>query len=172
MMESFYLTLISDSCKNIFQSNTAAHFTTQLAQSVCPADSNYEMAVCEVLIQPLAAWKIALNLSPIFVYTDITIPVHVGDTKARLLRVLPPNVLSGHYCFPHPYYIPVASKNIENITISFHSKSGERYYFSDPSIPSTIVLHFRQILNKKGCINSGLVSQHHGVNPAGVRAVF
>ena len=173
-MESFYLTLISDSCKNIFQSNTAAHFKTQLAQSICPPDRNYEMAVREVLIQPLAAWKIALNLSPIFVYSDACIPVHVGDTKGRLLRVLPPNVLTGHYCFATPYYIPVGANNIENITISFHSKTGERHYFSDPTVPAIVVLHFREISNIKGCTEAGLASHRHGAasRERGVRELF
>lgn len=142
-MDCFYVTLSSDSSKNYFTDNAISHFTTQLSRSICFSPS-YEVAVCEVFLPSIETWKLASSLSPIFLYSDISSPVLVGDTSARLLRVLSPNILSGHYLFSSPYYVPVERCNISAITLSFNTKSGQRYPFPSGEFPSIVVLHFRK----------------------------
>jgi len=144
-MESFYVTLTSDSSKPIFgDENSVSHFTTQLAAPICTSQTPYECAVTEVFLPTLETWKFALTLSPIFLYSDISKPVHVGDSLTRLLRVLPPQVLSGHHSFTSLYYHPVDRQHINSITLSFHSNTGQRYFFSGSEV-SIVVLHFRPI---------------------------
>lgn len=147
-MAAFYITLSSDSSKDFFQDNTIAHFTTQLARPI-HLTSAYEVAVCEVFLPPLETWKIRTASSPIYLYSDICQPVLLCDTSARLLRVLPPDLLSGHYVFPVLYYIPVEKLNFQTIVMSFHTKTGQRYPFAGGTYPSTVVLHFRECLPNK-----------------------
>jgi len=141
--DSFYLTLSSNSSKQYFENNTIAHFSTQLARPVCSTLS-YEVAVCEVFLPPFESWKIRTAASPIYLYCDVTQPVLLCDTTARLLRVLVPEIFSGYYAFPHLFYVPVEKRNFQSITLSFHTSSGQRYPFDDSEYPSTVVLHFRE----------------------------
>lgn len=142
--ESFFLTLSSDSSKQFFGDNTIARFSTQLARPICPSLS-YEVAVCEVFLPPFETWKARTPASsPIYLYCDVVRPVLVCDTRARLLRVLVPDIISGHYSFPILYYVPVEKRCFHTITLSFHTKTGDRYPFQDGGYPSTVVLHFRK----------------------------
>lgn len=137
-----FLTLSSDSSKNFFSENTIAHFSTELMQPICvPRDKSYEVAVVEVFLPPS---KPTFASSPIYLYTDVTKPVMVSDTAARLLRVLTPFNPTGHYEFSSVYYTPVEKQNFSTITLSFHTKTGEKYPFSDGQHPSIVVLHFRE----------------------------
>lgn len=142
---SFYLTLSSDSSRDYFGDNTIAHFSTQLIRPICLTPS-FEVAVCEVFLPPFETWKIRTAISPIYLYSDICQPVLLCDTSARLLRVLPADIISGHYVFPVLYYIPVEKHNFQTVTMSFHTRSGQRYPFPDGQYPSTVVLHFRERL--------------------------
>lgn len=141
--DSFYLTLSSDSSKQYFSDNTIAQFSTQLVRPVCHAPS-YEVAVCEVFLPPFETWKARTSASPIYMYCDVTQPVLVSDTSARLLRVLVPDIISGYYAFPTLYYLPVEKRNFQNITVSFRTRWAELYPFQDSEYPSTVVLHFRE----------------------------
>jgi hypothetical protein len=139
-MTAFYVTLSSDSSKKYFKDNTIAHFSTQLPYPICAAGHSFEVAVGEVFTPPSASG----SKSPIFLYTDIIKPVIVSDTAARLLRVLTPN--AEHHVFPELHYLPLEKQNICTVTLSFHTKNGERYPFQNSSHPAIIVLHFREIL--------------------------
>lgn len=139
-MDSFYLTLSSDSSKQFFGNNTISHFSTHLMRPICPTGKFYQAAVCEVFHPPCE------SKSPIFLYSDVVKPVLVSDTAARLLRVLPPHKpIANHHIFPHLYYIPVEKQNFSTVTISFHTKTGERYPFQGGAYPATVVLHFREV---------------------------
>lgn len=143
-MDSFYLTLSSDSSKQFFPDNAAAHFTTQLARPVCLTPF-YEVAVCEVFLPPLEGyWKLREVTTPIYLYCDLIQPVFLCDTLCRLLRVLPSDSLSGHHLFPVNHYIPVDRHAFQTVTLSFHARSGQRYSFGDSTYPTTVVLHFRE----------------------------
>lgn len=142
-MASFYLTLSSDSSQSYFPDNSIAHFSTKLARPIS-LSSLFEVAVCEVFLPPFETWKIRTAISPIYLYTDICQPVLMCDTTARLLRVLPPDIITGHHIFPTLYYIPVERNNFESITLSFHTRTGYRYPFAAGEYPSTVVLHFRE----------------------------
>ena len=142
--DSFYLTLSSDSSRLFFPRNTIANFTTQLIRPICTSPRPYEVALCEVFLPTLEIWRHRNTASPIFLYCDITEPVLVSDTAARLLRVLTPDLIAGHHTFSSHFYMPVERRNFQTITISFHTKDGALYPFDDSKYPSTVVLHFRE----------------------------
>ena len=144
-MDSFYLTLSSDSSKIFFNNNTIAHFSTQLAQPITLSSGDWEVALCEVFIPSCRLCDDGESKTPIFLYTDIIRPQFVGDTMTRLLRVLPPNIASDHQIFSSLYYIPIEKVHFASITISFCSKTGKRYPFPASEHPSIVVLHFRRV---------------------------
>lgn len=142
-----YLTLCSDSSKLFFGDNTVACFSTQLPQQICATgDVRYEVGVAEVFLPPLQRDS---THSPIYLYTDITKPVLVADTAARLLRIITPHGETGHHEFVSVHYIPVEKQNFSTVTVSFYTKTGERYPFPDGEHPSIVVLHFREVSANK-----------------------
>jgi hypothetical protein len=135
-----FVTLSSDSSKQFFADNTVAHFSSVLTKPICATPS--EVAVVEVFLPP---FKPSLTSSPIFLYTDVIKPVAVSDTDARLLRVLTPFTMTGHHEFTSSHYLPVEKQNFTSITLSFRTKTGEKYDFPSGSHPSIVVLHFRDV---------------------------
>lgn len=136
-----YVTLASDSSKTFFTDNTIAHFTTQLPHPLCPNGRNFEVGLAEIFFPP----EIDYFRTPIFVYSDVSAPVIMGDICTKLLRVCSPTTQGGHFIFPHIYYSPVEKRNFNTITISSRTRTGERYPFSDSDFPAIAVLHFRPI---------------------------
>lgn len=138
-----YLTLSSDSSKNFFADNTVACFTTQLTQPICTDPSvRYEVGVSEIFL-PILGFD--SSRSNIFLYSDISQPVMVADTSARLLRIISPHNATGHYEFSSIQYIPVDKYNFSTITLSFHSRLGNRFEFPSGKQASIVVLHFRKM---------------------------
>jgi hypothetical protein len=88
----------------------------------------------------------------LYVYTDITQPIIVGDSKVNLLRSVP--LLKDEFTaldsnasttdrFTQYYYIPVALKRIETITVSIRDQLGRAIHFSPGIVQLT--LHFKKI---------------------------
>lgn len=137
-----YLTVSSDSSKQFYENNTVACFTTRLTQSICRDTSlRYEVGVVEIFL-PLMRFD--ATRSNIFLYSDISRPVMVADTAARLLRVISPHSVMGHHEFNTVHYVPVDKYNFDTITLSFNSRDGEKYDFPAGAHASIVVLHFRQ----------------------------
>lgn len=82
------------------------------------------------------------NLQDIFIYTDIVRPQYVGDSRVRLLRVIPNN--NNHHIFEKLYYIPVEKNNIQNIEILLAHKTGTLVPFVSSRNPTIVVLHFKK----------------------------
>lgn len=137
-----YLTLCSDSSKKYYSDNTVACFTTQLTEPICLGDAQYEVGVMEAFLPPLIPAD-ARN-SPIFLYTDVIKPTMVSDTAVRLLRVFTPHNDTGYHECAVVHYLPIERRNFSSITLSFHSRTGERYPFPTGEHSSTVVLHFRE----------------------------
>lgn len=141
-----YLTLSSDSSKSFFSDNTIACFTTQLTRPICihseEQRTRFEVGVVEVFVPPVTRNPTHSN---IYLYSDISQPVLVADTAARLLRVISPLQASGHHEFSTVHYVPVERNNFSTVTLSFHTKDGSLFPFPDGEEASLVVLHFREV---------------------------
>ena len=84
----------------------------------------------------------------LFVYTDISEPVIVGDSRTSLLRIVPVNLRnytfgSNQYqTFAPVKYIPLKTDNFSTITIDIRDDVGEKIPFEFGTLIAT--LHFRK----------------------------
>jgi hypothetical protein len=80
----------------------------------------------------------------LFVYTDITEPVAVGDACVPLLRIVTPNGESGDrvtVSYDKMHYVPLRMGHVDTIEVNISSDSGELIHFA---FGRTVVkLHFR-----------------------------
>lgn len=91
-----------------------------------------------------------LNAIPrqLFIYTDITEPLIVGNVKTSLLRIVPvhmKNFLFGHnhyQTFAPIKYIPLLTSSFCTITIDVRNEIGEPIPFEFGTL--TVTLHFRR----------------------------
>ena len=84
----------------------------------------------------------------LYIYSNICDMLHVGDTKAPLLAVLPFHPKTDEtlstYMFKHPMYVPLRSNRISQIDIGIYDGVGKPIPFKDGS--TTLVrLHFRKV---------------------------
>ena len=91
------------------------------------------------------ALEIDGGITEIFIYTDIVVSHHVGDTLAPLLRVIPcidekDDQIVKHY--DAPLYFPLRKNFIETIEIELKSSSGDNIIFSGGK--TFVVLSFRR----------------------------
>lgn len=82
----------------------------------------------------------------LFIYSDIIHEHFVGDTAARVLRVVPlnrePSDRLGHMTFTSPYYYPVRSNKIEDISIVLCDETGNQIRFKTGRV--YLSLHFKK----------------------------
>jgi hypothetical protein len=97
----------------------------------------------EYLVFEASTWKAAGQcpilqpLSSMFVYTDITDYVLVGDTQAPLLGYVPIMSKYGEqadWCLNPVYYVHVNSKQISNISIRICTDTGETFPFEEGKV--------------------------------------
>jgi hypothetical protein len=77
------------------------------------------------------------ELSTMFVYSDISDHVLVGDTQAPLLGYIPIVSKFGQqadWCLNPVYYVPVNSKMITNISIRICTDTGDTFPFKDEKV--------------------------------------
>lgn len=81
-----------------------------------------------------------------FIYSDIIDEHFVGDVSARVLRVVPLDKQSknslAHITFNNPYYYPVRSNNIEDISILLNDETGHQIRFKSGRV--YLSLHFKR----------------------------
>ena len=82
----------------------------------------------------------------VFIYSDIVHEHFVGDTYARVLRVIPLNRGQSdtlhHTTFTTPYYYPVRANRIEDIGIKICNEEGEFIKFKSGRV--FLSLHFKR----------------------------
>uniref|UniRef100_A0A158P4E6 Uncharacterized protein n=1 Tax=Tetranychus urticae TaxID=32264 RepID=A0A158P4E6_TETUR len=86
------------------------------------------------------------NAHLMFIYTDLIDDHFVGDVSARVLRVVPLDKQSkntlAHVTFNNPYYYPVRSNNIEDISILLCDETGQQIRFKSGRV--FLSLHFKR----------------------------
>lgn len=91
-----------------------------------------------------------LNNTPrqLFVYTDISEPVVVGNSKTTLIRIVPVNLKnytfgsSQYQTFAPIKYVPLKTDNFATISIDIRDEFGERIPFEFGTL--IVTLHFRK----------------------------
>ena len=95
-----------------------------------------------------------LNAIPrqLFLYTDISEPVIVGDTRTSLLRIIPVNLknysfgMHQYQTFTSIKYVPLMNHDINTITIDIRDEMNEMIPFEFGTL--IVTLHFRKIDEK------------------------
>ena len=88
------------------------------------------------------------DLNPInllFIYSNLTTPVVVGDCQAQLLATIPVKGKAGEYIsrrYEKLRYLPLLSNTITDVHISIRDDQGEKIQFQKGK--SLVVLHFRR----------------------------
>uniref|UniRef100_A0A158P508 Uncharacterized protein n=1 Tax=Tetranychus urticae TaxID=32264 RepID=A0A158P508_TETUR len=81
-----------------------------------------------------------------FIYSDIIHAHLLGDISARVLRVVPlnrePSDKLGHMTFTSPYYYPVRSNKIEDVSIVLCDETGNQIRFKTGRV--FLSLHFKK----------------------------
>ena len=86
------------------------------------------------------------TISSMLVYTDIVEPSLIGDSQANYLGFLPIQTIygqQGYWNFQPPYYVPVKTKQISNITIKLCQDTGDLMPIEDGKVICR--LHFRRV---------------------------
>jgi len=135
---NFYVTLLSNASRDIYDQNTHADFTVKLAQKIdLGSTSNWEVGVCEISCS--SSPEVA---SPVLLYCNV---IFLGDNTVRCLRTfrLYPNAMCQHE-FRNVQYVPVEQCRCQDIRIEFLTADGLHIPFADCTMPTRVVLHFRK----------------------------
>jgi hypothetical protein len=89
-----------------------------------------------------------IEIGELFVYTDIITHQFIGDTKAKVLRVVAVETAlkssKKHFSklYDTPHYVPLERNNIETIKINIRDKTGNTIRFANGAV--IVKLHFRK----------------------------
>ena len=145
----FYVTLLSNTSKNLYPDNTIAASTAELARPVeLVYSDNWEMGVCEFSYpsNSVGTFKHTTVVGDTtgLIYCDLISPQHVGRALVRCMRTFIYPSLSGQHVFDNVYYLPV-EKRIKSIRIELLQLTGKPVEFRSSTTPSKVVLHFRRV---------------------------
>ena len=95
------------------------------------------------------AFSLARRIHYLYVYSNVSDYVRIGDTQAPLLAVIPfnPDVcvnLLQETTFKSPMYVPVIQNPISQIDIAIYDGAGELVPFVADAVTS-LRLHFRRL---------------------------
>jgi len=87
------------------------------------------------------------GINKMFVFGNMCKPIHVGDARVRLLKLV--SAQSGkqgyqNITFNNPMYVPVCEQSINSVEITICTDSGDLLPFLPGSV-TTVTLHFKKI---------------------------
>ena len=149
ILKHFYVTLLSNTSKNLYPDNTITASTAELARPVeLVYSDNWEMGVCEFSYpsNSVGTFKHTTVVGDTtgLIYCDLISPQHVGRALVRCMRTFIYPSLSGQHVFGNVYYLPV-EKRIKSIRIEILQLTGKPVEFRSSTTPSKVVLHFRRV---------------------------
>jgi len=137
----FYVTLLSNASRDIYDLNTHADFTVKLDQPIdLGTTCKWEVGVCEILCSSSPK-----GASPVLLYCNLNTPQLLGDSTFRCIRTfrLYPNAMCQHE-FRNVQYVPVEQRRFQDIRIEFLTNEGLHIPFADSTTPTKLLLHFRK----------------------------
>jgi len=121
----FYVTLLSNTSKNLYPDYSIAAFTAELARTVeLGSSDNWEVGVCE-LSYP---WR----------HYRLISPQYMGRAQVRCMRTFIYSSLSGQH-------VPGEKRTFKSIRIEILQLMGKPVEFKSITTPSKVVLHFRRV---------------------------
>jgi len=80
-LNNFYVTLLGNASRDIYEQNTHADFTVKLAQPIdLGTTSKWEVGVSELPCSPIE------GASPVLLYCNLITPQFLGDSTVRCIR--------------------------------------------------------------------------------------
>jgi len=140
-LNNFYVTLLSNAAREIYDQNTHTDFTVKLAQTiVLGTTSKWEVGVSEISCSSSPE-----GASPILLDCNLITPQFLGDSTVQCIRTfrLYPNAMCQHE-FRNVQYVPVEQRRFQDIRIEFLTTEGLRIPFADSTMPTRVVHHFRK----------------------------
>lgn len=138
----FRIYVTSNSSATFHTSNTKTKFGVHLANEI-KLDGAWEVALTEIISTKLKQD----SDSPLFIYTNISAKVLVGDSSAPCLRILEPFKTSQNNClrYDNPSYERVTKSSIEDIICKLKDEDGAYFPLSDSGPATVLTLHFRPV---------------------------
>jgi len=138
---NFYVTLLSNASRDIYEQNTHADYTVKLAQPIdLGSTSNWEVGVCEIScsLSPEGS-------NPVLLYCNVISPQLLGDSTVRCIRTFQvyPNAMCQDE-YQNVQYVPMEQRKFQEIRIEFLKTEGSHIPFDDSTMPTKVVLHFRK----------------------------
>ena len=112
----FYVTLLSNASRDIYEQNTHAAFTGKLAQSIdLGLTSNWEAGVCEISCSSSPE-----GVNPVLLYYNLVSPQFVADRTVRCIRTFRfyPKAMCQHE-LRNVQYGPVQRRRFQDVRIEF-----------------------------------------------------
>jgi len=115
-VNNFYVTLLSNASREIYDLNTHADFTVKLAQPIdLGTTSKWEVGVCEISCSSSPE-----GASPVLLCFNVISPQFLGDSTVRCIRtfLLYPNAMCQHE-FRNVQSVPMEQRRYQDIRIEF-----------------------------------------------------
>ena len=146
----FYVTLLSNTSKNLYADNTIEAFTVELLRPVELGSSvNWEVGECEFCSPPKSVGTFkhttVVGDTTGLIYCDMIYPQYVGRALVRCMRTFTYPSLSGQHVFDNVYYLPVEKRTFKIIRMEALHSTGKRVEFKSSTTPSKVVLYFRRV---------------------------
>jgi len=139
---SFYVTLLSNTSRNLYPDITIATFTTDVARPIGLGSSdNWEVGLCEFSYSPknmgtFKSTKIAGD-STLLIYCDHIAPQYVGRALDRCMRTFSYPAVKCQYVFDNVYYLHVEKRTFKFMRIDILELTGKPFEFKSGSTPSS-----------------------------------
>ena len=122
----FYVTLLSNASRDIYEQNTHADFTVKLEQPIdLGSTSNWEVGVCEI-----SCTSSPDGASLVFLYCNTISPKFLCDSTVRCIRTfrLYPNAMCQDE-FQNLQHVPVDQRRFQDIRIEFLTNEDLHIHF-------------------------------------------
>jgi len=132
---NFYVTLLSNVSRDIYDHNSHSDFTVKQAQPIeLGSTSQWKVGICEISCSSSPE-----GASPDLLYCNVISPQFLGDSTVHCIRTfrLYPNAMWQHE-FRNVQYVPVEERRFKEIRIDFLTTEGLH------TMPTKVVLHFRK----------------------------
>lgn len=133
---TYYLTLPSNSSLTFYPSNDSSRYWTRLAKTLSiPVGGKFKIGLTELII-PVAP----TTASDVYIYCNVCGMTFVGDTYAKLLRVVRLDTKRDTYQFQQIYLHDLEGVEIDAIEIFLANEKGEKYFQGTNSRLATIAV--------------------------------
>jgi len=138
---NFYVTLLSNASREIYNLNTHADFTVKQAQ---PIDLG-TTSKCEEGVFEISCSSSPEGASPVLLYCNLITPQFLGERTVLCIRTfrLYPNAMCQHE-LRNVQYVPVEQRRFQDIRIEFLTTEDLHIPFAGSTMPTKVVLHFRK----------------------------